>query len=214
MSAARVRADYEQLRQIAGTFGQQAECTRQILAALQKQLETLQAGDWVGKSADTFYAEMTSAVLPAMGRVVAAMNEAATTAAKISQVMKRAEDDAAALFRLDGALAGTASKDPVDRGGWPDGTPSNLTGAAAEGSSAGAVSAFAGDRERSGTGGTGAGGEGSEKAKGTPAKDRPAQPKPAGDQAKSTVNDPSKSFEEKLAEFLIEFEKARRKPRQ
>jgi hypothetical protein len=41
-----------------------------------------------------------------MTRVVAAMNEAASTTTKISRVMKQAEDESAALFRLDGESAG------------------------------------------------------------------------------------------------------------
>jgi WXG100 family type VII secretion target len=138
----KIRADYEQLSQIASTFGQQAECARQLLEALQKDMATLQGGDWVGKSADKFYAEMKSTVLPAMARVAAAMNEAATTTAKISRVMKQAEDDAAALFRLDGMGAaldpgqatapGTSPASAFASGG--DGTP----GAGPGGSTGGA----------------------------------------------------------------------------
>jgi WXG100 family type VII secretion target len=101
MTATKVRADYENLARIAQAFSQQADCARQLLGALQKDVATLQGGDWVGKGADKFYAEMTSVVLPAMGRVAAAMSEAASTTAKISQIMKQAEDESAALFRLD-----------------------------------------------------------------------------------------------------------------
>src|SRR6185503_8057101 len=42
---------------------------------------------------------MTLAVLPAMARVVAAMNSAASTTAKISRVMKQAENNAAAVLK-------------------------------------------------------------------------------------------------------------------
>src|ERR1700752_3911155 len=104
MSVAKVRVDYEQLTQIAQAFGQQAERARQILGTLQSGLNTLQGGDWVGKGSDRFYAEMTSAILPAIRRVVAAMNEAANTTNQISQIMKQAEDDSAALFRLDSSV--------------------------------------------------------------------------------------------------------------
>jgi WXG100 family type VII secretion target len=107
MTASKVRADYEQLTAIAQAFGRQAEIARQMLGALQSHMATLQGGDWVGKSADKLYAEMNTAVLPAMGRVAAAMSEAASTTAKISRVTKQAEADSAALFRLDGNGAGT-----------------------------------------------------------------------------------------------------------
>src|SRR5262245_31577175 len=100
MTVAKVRADYEQLSQIAQAFGRQAEAAHQALGALQKDMAALQGGDWVGKGSEAFFAEMRTTVLPAMERMVAAMNEAATATRKISQVMKQAEDDSAALFRL------------------------------------------------------------------------------------------------------------------
>lgn len=103
MTSQKVRADYEQLNQIARVFGQQAEAAGQVLGALQQDLNTLQGGSWKGKGSDKFYREMNAAILPAMKRVIAAMNEASTTTAKISRIMKQAEDDAAAVFKLNGA---------------------------------------------------------------------------------------------------------------
>jgi WXG100 family type VII secretion target len=112
MTSEKVRADYVQLAAIAQSFGQQAESARSLLGALRSDMATLQAGDWVGRGADKFYAEMNASVLPAMTRMVAAMNEAARTTARISQVMKQAEGDSAALFRLDGADGSTAGAVP------------------------------------------------------------------------------------------------------
>jgi WXG100 family type VII secretion target len=76
MSVAKVRTDYMQLDGVAKAFGQQAERAQQVLGALANDLSTLQGGDWVGKSADKFYAEMNASVLPAMQRLVAAMTSA------------------------------------------------------------------------------------------------------------------------------------------
>ncbi len=64
MTADRVRADYEQLAEIAESFGGQADCIRSLLQALNCQKQVLESGDWVGKGADKFYAEMNGAVLP------------------------------------------------------------------------------------------------------------------------------------------------------
>src|SRR5512134_3710243 len=102
----KVRADYEQLAQIARTFDQQAEAAQKVLGALQKDMGTLQGGRWVGQGAAKFYAEMNRAVLPSMRRLAAALNQAASTTTKVSRVMKQVEDDSAALFRLDGSGAG------------------------------------------------------------------------------------------------------------
>lgn len=57
----------------------------------------------MGRGAESFYAEMNSAVLPAMKRVVAAMSEAARATQEIRRIMKQAEEAAAALFRLNGS---------------------------------------------------------------------------------------------------------------
>src|SRR5574337_658370 len=103
MTASKVRADYEQLAQIAQVFCQQSETTQQVLRALQNDVNTLQRGDWVGKGAEAFYAEMNTAVLPAMKRVVGALSEASNTTQRISRIMKQAEDHSAALFRPVGA---------------------------------------------------------------------------------------------------------------
>jgi WXG100 family type VII secretion target len=139
MASAKVRADYEQLADIARVFNTQAERGQQLLAALQKSMETLQGGDWVGKSADKFYAEMKSAVLPAMTRVVRAMDEAATATRQISGIMKQAEEESAALFRL---IHGLESPDGSGSAPAPAGQP---------------VSAFTGDPSAAGSGSTGAG---------------------------------------------------------
>jgi len=145
MTLSSVRGDYEELAMIAQTLSRQAESTRQTLGALQKNMNTLQGGDWVGKGADAFYAEMNTAVLPAMKRLVAALNEAASTTTKISRIMKRAEDDAAALFKLDGAATSTQAGGNGALGGMD----------------AGVVSAFAPAGPEGAGGGTSGGGSGS-----------------------------------------------------
>ncbi len=88
MSPSKVRADYEQLAEIAEAFGQQAESAQQTLGDLKEIISVLQGGDWVGKGADAFYAEMNSAVLPATARLAAALS----ATRRISRVMKQALD--------------------------------------------------------------------------------------------------------------------------
>jgi WXG100 family type VII secretion target len=142
MSAPKVRGDYEALAQIAQTFGQAADQSRQTLQNLQSQMNTLQQGDWVGKSADKFYAEMNSAMLPTMKRLVSALERARSVTQQISRVIKQAEDDSAALFK--GAASGVASGGSGAAGG---------AGSGSGGSSGGATSG-------SGSGGSGSGGSG------------------------------------------------------
>src|SRR5574341_1719648 len=72
MGLDRVRIDYEILFQIAQAFVQQADAVRKTQEQLEQAVNTLQQGDWVGKGADKFYGEFTSAVLPAVKRLASA----------------------------------------------------------------------------------------------------------------------------------------------
>ena len=58
MPGPKVRADYDALEIVAQGFSKQAEATAQTLQAIKGQMDTLQAGDWVGQGATAFYAEM------------------------------------------------------------------------------------------------------------------------------------------------------------
>src|SRR5262245_50880999 len=98
MSAPRIRGDYEQLTQIAQAFGAQAaqlETTRQ---RLRREHHALQAGDWLGEGAYRFYAEMETAVLPALQRLAEALHQAQRVTMQMIAVVKQAEADAAACF--------------------------------------------------------------------------------------------------------------------
>ncbi len=48
MPAPRIRADYDQLTQIAQQFDQQAETTERTLRDLTQKMQVLQGGDWIG----------------------------------------------------------------------------------------------------------------------------------------------------------------------
>jgi WXG100 family type VII secretion target len=99
MTAPRVRADYGALDAIAQRFLQEAESTGKVVRDLGRNLETLKRGDWVGRGATAFYREMDSAVMPSMKRLEKALAEAGRVTRGIAQLMRQAEDDAAALFR-------------------------------------------------------------------------------------------------------------------
>jgi WXG100 family type VII secretion target len=100
MGAPKVRSDYQGLRQIASLFGRQADASRQTTSNLKNRMEKLRGGDWVGKGANKFYGEMDSSVLPTITRLVAAMDKASSITDKIAKIMKQAEDDSSACFKL------------------------------------------------------------------------------------------------------------------
>ncbi len=98
-----VRADYEQLADIARGFAQEAEKTRRTLNELHGALDVLLHGDWAGRGATEFYREMITDVFPSVQRLAEALEQAARAVARISRLMKQAEDECAALFKIDWA---------------------------------------------------------------------------------------------------------------
>jgi len=142
MAPSTVRADYDQLQQVASGFSQTEQTLQQLLALLKQNKETLQGGDWVGQGATAFYKEMDDSVLPTMDRLVKAMDAASTQMAAISAIMKNAEDAAANVLKGAGG------------GGGPAGGGSSSTGGAGANGGSSGGSAGAG----SGSGGPTAGG--------------------------------------------------------
>ena len=55
MTAPQFRGDYEMLAQIAQAFGQHASLTKTSLQRIQREVNTLQSGDWIGTGANAFY---------------------------------------------------------------------------------------------------------------------------------------------------------------
>lgn len=148
MSAPRIRADYDALQKTAAAFGQQAEAAARSLSQLKGQMQVLQGGDWVGKGATAFYAEMNDQVVPTLQRLVNALHSAATTTTQISQAMKSAEDEAARILHADRvgmAVAGAAAAAGIAAaaGGLADGGGASAGGASGPGG-AGSPASFAG----------------------------------------------------------------------
>lgn len=102
MPASVVKADYEQLQQIAAQFEQEADQIRQQASEIKAQIETLRGGDWEGIGADLFYREMDDAVLPSFTRLSQAMTAANRTTLQILRQMQQAEDESAQLLLMRG----------------------------------------------------------------------------------------------------------------
>ena len=148
MSAPRFRGDYDALNQIAQVFAQEADACRQTLRAVKSAKEVLANGDWIGQGATAYYQEMDSSILPTLQRLTAALDNASQVTTKIVAVVRQAEADAAACFKLDGAGAAVAAAGIA------------AAAAAAVGAAAGAAGAAAGAAAGGAAGAAGAGGAG------------------------------------------------------
>lgn len=97
--AEEIRADYDQLEQIAGRFANQSQAVAQTLQKVLGSMGPLEDGGWIGRGADSFFAEMNAVVLPAVERLQELLDEASRTTRDSSQIMKQAEEEACAPFR-------------------------------------------------------------------------------------------------------------------
>lgn len=127
MSAPRVRADYDQLAQIAQAFGLAGFQTDATMSSLKSAKGTLQSGDWIGRGATAFYGEMDSQVLPALQRLVSALQQAQQVTAQINAIMQQVENEVAALFRVTDS---SGSKPETPPAGYTEAGNVNSTDAA------------------------------------------------------------------------------------
>jgi len=143
MTAPKVRADYDSLKQLAASFGGQAQAARQTIQSLQGQMDVLQGGDWIGQGATAFYQEMGGSVMPTLKRLAGALESAQQSTLQISQIMQQAEAEAARVLRGDGTGAGSLARPggglagPGGGGGGGGGAGGGGAGGAGGGSGAG-----------------------------------------------------------------------------
>jgi WXG100 family type VII secretion target len=100
MSAPTVRSDYDQLKNIAQTFSQQADLLNTMNQNLQSNVDVLYDGDWIGVGQQAFIKEWIDEVSPTLKRLQNAMSESARITQQISQTMKDAEDRASKVFHI------------------------------------------------------------------------------------------------------------------
>lgn len=115
-ATSKFRAEYDQLQQIAKTFGSQAEGIKRMFQSLSRQKQVLEGGQWRGKGSAKFYGEMNSTVLPSVKRLSDALTKAQQVTLQISRIIKEAENAAAAVFKATGS--GSAAPARPGGGFW------------------------------------------------------------------------------------------------
>ena len=112
MSAPKIQADYDSLNEIARHFAARAQDTNRLIQTVDRCVDELRRGAWIGKGASQFYAEMEREVSPAMLRLRNALNDASSATTRIAQALERHEREAAALF-----YGGDGASSAVSAGG-------------------------------------------------------------------------------------------------
>jgi WXG100 family type VII secretion target len=110
VGAPKIQADYDGLREIAIHFAAKAQDTNNLLQTIDRCVDELRRGAWIGKGADQFYAEMQQEISPAMLRLRNALDDASSATTRIAQALERHEREAAALFYGgDGAIGAVSA---------------------------------------------------------------------------------------------------------
>ncbi|MCB0047774.1 MAG: WXG100 family type VII secretion target [Caldilineaceae bacterium] len=97
--AGEIRADYDQLTTVAARFSNNGRAVQDMLKNVTSHAEVLEGGSWIGRGVEAFAAEMNDEVIPAVRRLIEAMEEANRATNQISRTVRQAEEEAAAPFR-------------------------------------------------------------------------------------------------------------------
>lgn len=93
-----LRAEYDQLSKIAKVFGSESSNVKGSIDRLNRQIDVLEGGDWIGEGANAFYNEMRSEVMPAMQRLMRALAMASQITGQVIQILREAEEESASQF--------------------------------------------------------------------------------------------------------------------
>lgn len=95
-----VQSEYDSLEEIAQKFYGQAENIDDMRRDISGKFYPLIQDGWIGGGADAFNAEMHDEVLPAVRRLIDALEEACSTTRKVIRVLAEAEDESARQFTI------------------------------------------------------------------------------------------------------------------
>ena len=98
-----VSLNYDVMQDIVKTLQNEEAELRQLLGQTKSKVEALHGNQWVGKGADQFFSEMEGEVLPAMGKMVYALDVAGNVAKQIMSIIHAADEETKNYFNNIGA---------------------------------------------------------------------------------------------------------------
>jgi WXG100 family type VII secretion target len=98
MNADTIQARYDELDRVAARFGKASAASAELNKRITRCVEVLERGGWQGRGADAFFAEMHGTLYPAMQRLVKALDEGRDSTLRVKEILRAAEEEAAALF--------------------------------------------------------------------------------------------------------------------
>lgn len=97
--ADKTEVNYQEMEQIVRRFQKEEADIRQIMQQLNRRADALSGDNWVGRGSEKFHTEMEGLVLPALNRLVQALDNAGNTAKQILDTYRRAEEEAGNGFK-------------------------------------------------------------------------------------------------------------------
>lgn len=96
----KIQANYDELSNIANQFMQESGAASDLTNKIQSLVSDLEGGGWIGRGAETFYAEMYDLVFPGLERLVQALDEAGQATKKVADIISQAEQEASSQFKF------------------------------------------------------------------------------------------------------------------
>ena len=94
------RIDYPAMQGIVKQFQNDQNDISNLLSQTKNKVETLHGNLWMGEAADKFFQEMEGTVLPAMGRLVAALGRAGEVTQKVSDTIRQSDEETKSFFSI------------------------------------------------------------------------------------------------------------------
>jgi WXG100 family type VII secretion target len=99
MASDRFQAKYDELDQLSGMFSNGGDQVGETMGKLKQAIENIR-DKWIGEGAQKFLQEMESEVLPALGKLQAALNEGSSRTKQMAQMIHDHEQQASNLFKI------------------------------------------------------------------------------------------------------------------
>ncbi|MEJ2759498.1 MAG: WXG100 family type VII secretion target, partial [Anaerolineales bacterium] len=89
----------DQLQSFIKAFQSEAEEYQALSKETNNKVEELHNGGWVGRGSDAFFEEMHNEILPAVQRLVRALQQAGQITREIAEIFNNAEEESQSFFR-------------------------------------------------------------------------------------------------------------------
>ena len=98
MPAAKVQIQYDEFDGLINRIQQQLDTATNMINAVRQRVEVLQNGAWIGRGAESFYAEMNDLVFPGLWKLCQALDQAISSSRDVAGRFHNSEAEASNLF--------------------------------------------------------------------------------------------------------------------